>query len=351
MSDFVPDDVRHHVPYDWEEYKSTVVGTYGLLAYAQSVTEEAMRLEGACLAQERIAKAVQREFVTMTYAAGAGRLELDVHVRVCWVPKAEVDRILVEEHESATKRMEEFCKQITQLHAERAGMRRVLNVVRPVVERYATYAKEGCRLKCFAVRAILTGKKVPWDEEDWGLFVSGSELNRDFSGFRELSPYCENELLYVTSEYAAAHPYAWEVINEADQADIDGLTTTLSWRFWMEQIQRGSEGYMLVRGNWCKMTVDVAQGSYRIIDELADDVTEEEWLEDFEETGEEPEPSNWRCLHRWRLNKEDDGVVEEDQFATVLAMLERKWTSQNGHDDAFPFPKEVPLTFSDMLKW
>jgi hypothetical protein len=277
-------------------------------------------------------------------------LELDVHVRVCWVPKAEVDRILVEEHELATGRMEDFRKQITQLHAERAGMGRVLNVVRPVVERYATYAKEGCRLKCFAVRAILNGKKVPWDEEDWGLFVSGSEVNRDYMEPREQSPYCEDELLYVTEGYTEDNPYA-EYADDIDQVDIDGLATTLPWRFWTEQILRGSEGYMLVRGNWCKMTVEVAQGANRIIDELADDVTEEEWLEDFEETGEEPEPSNWRCLHCWRLNKENDGVVEEDQFATVLAMLERKWTSQNGHDDAFPFPKEVPLTFSDMLKW
>jgi hypothetical protein len=266
------------------------------------------------------------------------------------VPNAEVDWIRVEEHELATKRMDSFRTQITQLHADRAGMRRVLNVVRPVVEQYATYAKEGCRVKCFAVRAILNGKKVPWDEEDWGLIVNGSELNPNFINFRELSPYCENELLYVTSEYAAAHPYA-EYGNDIDQADIDGLATTLPWRFWTEQILQGSEGYMLVRGNWCKMTVEVALGANRIIIELADDVTEVECLEDFEETGEEPEPSNWRCLHRWQLNKENDDVVEEDQFATVLAMLEIKWTSQNGHDDAFPFPKEVPLTFSDMLKW
>jgi hypothetical protein len=237
MSDFVPDDVLHHVPYAWEEYKSTVVGTYGLLAGTQSVTEEAMRLEGACLARERIAKAVQREFVTMTYTAGAGHLELDVHVRVCWVPKAEVDRILVEEHELATGRMEDFCKQITQLHADRAGMRRVLNVVRPVVEQYAAYAKEGCRVKCFAVRAILNGKKVPWDEEDWGLFVSRSEVNRDYMEPREQSPYCEDELLYVTEGYTEEHPYAGYG-NDIDQADIDGLATTLPWRFWTEQILR-----------------------------------------------------------------------------------------------------------------
>jgi hypothetical protein len=236
MSDFVPSDVRHHVPYDWEEYKSTVVGTYGLLAYSQSVTEKAMRIEGACLARERNVKAVQREFVTMTYVAGVVHLELDVHVRVCWVPKAEVDRILVEEHEAATKRMELFRTQITQLHADWAGMRRVLNVVRPVVEQYATYAKEGCRVKCFAVRAILNRKKVPWDEEDWEL-LSGSKVSRDCITPRKLSPFCEDELLYVEEGYLEANPLA-EFAPDVDQVDMDDLVATLPWRFWAEQIMQ-----------------------------------------------------------------------------------------------------------------
>jgi hypothetical protein len=56
-------------------------------------------------------------------------------------------------------------------------------------------------------------------------------------------------------------------------------------------------------------------------------------------------------LHRWQLNKSNSKVVEADQFATVLAMLEVKWTPQNGHYDAFPFPGEAPPGWSMMLQW
>jgi hypothetical protein len=125
----------------------------------------------------------------MTYAAGAGHLELDVHVRVCWVAKAEVDRILVEEHEAANWRILLFRKKIKLLHADWAGMRRVLNVIKPVIEEYATYVKEDSPAKCYAVQAGLNGKKVPWHEEDWGLIVSGSEVNGNFMEPRDISPF------------------------------------------------------------------------------------------------------------------------------------------------------------------
>jgi hypothetical protein len=174
MCDFVPTEVRPYVPYDWEEYLSVVVGTYGLLAHSQSVAERAMRLEGACVAREKIARAVLREFVTMTYAAGAGQLELDVHVRVCWVAKTGVDRILMEEHEAAEWRIHLFRKKIKLLHADRAGMRRVLKVIKPVIKECATYVKEKSPAKCYAVRAGLNGKKVPWHEDDWGFMMSDS---------------------------------------------------------------------------------------------------------------------------------------------------------------------------------
>jgi hypothetical protein len=139
--------------------------------------------------------------------------------------------------------------------------------------------------------------------------------------------------------------------DEVDQADQDDVLATLPWRFWAEQIMRGLEGYMMVRGNWCKMTVEVAQGKDRVLDKVTDDVEDEDYLEEYLVTGEGPPPSRLPCLHRWRLNKTNSNVVEADQFATVLALLEAKWTSQNGHDDAFPFPREAPPGWSPMLQW
>jgi hypothetical protein len=286
----------------------------------------------------------------MTYAAGAGQLELDVHVRVCWVAKTEVERILMEEHEAAEWRILLFRKKIKLLHADRAGMRRVLNVIRPVIEECATYVEEESPAKCYAVRARLNGKKVPWHEDDWGLIQSGREVNGYFMEPRGISPYCEDELLYVTEGFADAHPYA-DAGDDVDRVNPDDVKETLPWRFWAEQIMRGSEGYMLVRGNWCKMTMEVAQGEDRVLDEVADDVEEEAYLEEYLATGEGPPPSRLPCLHRWQLNKTDSNVVEADQFATVLALLEAKWTSQNGHDDAFPFPREAPPGWSPMLQW
>jgi hypothetical protein len=139
--------------------------------------------------------------------------------------------------------------------------------------------------------------------------------------------------------------------DEVDQVDQDDVLATLPWRFWAEQITRGSEGYMMVRGNWCKMTVEVAHGEDRVLDEVMDDVEDKDYLEEYSVTGEGPPPSRLPCLHRWRLNKNDSNVVEADQFATVLALLEAKWTPQNGHDDAFPFPREAPPGWSPMLQW
>jgi hypothetical protein len=325
MGNFVPSEVWHHIPYDWEEYQSSVVGMYGLLAQTQSVTEEAMRLKGACLARERIAKAVLREFVTMTYAAGAGHLELDVHVQVCWVAKAEVDWILMEEHEAAKWRILLFWKKIMLLHADRAGMRRVLNVIKPVIEECATYVKEDCPAKCYAVRAGLNGKKVPWHEDDWGLIMSGREVNGHYMEPRDISPFCEDELLHVTGRYADVILDAGAG-DEVDQVDQDDVLATLPWRFWAEQIMRVLEGYMMERGNWCKMTVEVAQGKNCVLDGVADDVEDEEYLEEYLVTGEGPPPSGLPCLHSWQLNKDNSNMVEADQFATVLTMLEA-----NGH--------------------
>jgi hypothetical protein len=85
------------------------------------------------------------------------------------------------------------------------------------------------------------------------------------------------------------------------------------------------------------MTVEVAHGEDRVLDDVMDDVEDKDYLEEYLVTGEGPPPSRLPCLHRWRLNKIDSNVVEADQFATVLALLEAKWTPQNGHDDAFPF--------------
>jgi hypothetical protein len=84
---------------------------------------------------------------------------------------------------------------------------------------------------------------------------------------------------------------------------------------------------------------------------VTDDVEDKDYLEEYSVTGEGPPPSRLPCLHRWRLNKTNSNVVEADQFATVLAMLEAKWTPQNGHDDAFPFPREAPPGWSPMLQW
>jgi hypothetical protein len=350
MGDFVPQELWDHVPYPWAESASEEAKAYGMLLRMQSEMVDAMREEGACLAREKIARAVRREIVTMTYAADAGHLELDVHVRVCWVPKSEVDRILVDEHAAATERVDNFFATIRQLHTERAPMKRILAVVTPVVEQYATYAKEGCCAQCYAVRAILNGKKVPWHEEDWGMIASGRDVNSHCMEHRDISPFCEEELLHVVAKCTEANPFA-EFGNEVDQEDQDNVLATLPWRFWAEQIMQGSEGYMMVRGNWCKMTVEVAQGEYRVIDGVTKDVEDEEYLEEYSVTGEGPPPSVLPCLHRWRLNKFDSTVVEADQFATVLAMLEVKWTPQNGHYDAFPFPREAPERWSTMLQW
>jgi hypothetical protein len=84
---------------------------------------------------------------------------------------------------------------------------------------------------------------------------------------------------------------------------------------------------------------------------VAYDVEDEEWLEEYLVTGEGPPPSSLPCLHCWRLNKFNSKVVEADHFATVLAMLEVKWTPQNGHHNAFPFPREAPSDWSNMLQW
>jgi hypothetical protein len=81
------------------------------------------------------------------------------------------------------------------------------------------------------------------------------------------------------------------------------------------------------------------------------DVEDKEYLEDYLVTGEGPPPSVLPCLHRWQLNKFDSTVVESDQFATVLAMLEVKWTPQKGHYNSFPFPGEAPERWSTMLQW
>jgi hypothetical protein len=132
MGDFVPQELWDHVPYPWAESASEEAKAYGMLLEMQSETVDAMREEGACLAREKIARAVRREIVMMTYAADAGHLELDVHVRVCWVPKREVDRILVDEHAAATERVDNFFATIKQLHTERAPMKRILAVVTPI---------------------------------------------------------------------------------------------------------------------------------------------------------------------------------------------------------------------------
>jgi hypothetical protein len=58
MGNFVPHELLDYVPYDWEESASKEGKAYGLLSQMQPETEEAMRLQGACLARENIVKAV-----------------------------------------------------------------------------------------------------------------------------------------------------------------------------------------------------------------------------------------------------------------------------------------------------
>jgi hypothetical protein len=167
-----------------------------------------------------------------------------------------VDRILTEDHVAATGRIDNFCARIRQLHAERASMKRVLAVIKPVVERYAMYVKEGCRAKRHAVRALLNGKKVPWHEEDWGEFESAGNVDDELIMPREISPFCVDELNYVADNCAEANFLA-EFGQQFDQVERNAVVT-LPWRFWAEQIMQGLEGYMLVHGNWCKMTAEVA---------------------------------------------------------------------------------------------
>jgi hypothetical protein len=127
--------------------------------------------------------------------------------------------------------------------------------------------------------------------------MSGRDVNGHYMERRDISPFCADELLHVMGRYADVILDAGAG-DEVDQVDQDDVLATLPWRFWAEQITRGSEGYMMVRGNWCKMTVEVAQGKDRVLDEVMDDVEDEdeEWLEEFLVTGEGPPPSRLPCL-------------------------------------------------------